>query len=70
MKQFVPVEPSINAAIIVALASVTTTTATLDDDTVVTVPNTAIAGDFVIGNADGSFTYKTAEDFDAHFKPA
>ena len=68
MKPYVPVEPTINAAQIVALAVVTT--ATFDDGTLATVPNTAVVGDFEVQQADGTLVHVAQADFLAHYKPA
>jgi hypothetical protein len=68
MKQYVPVEPTVNAAQVSTLTVVTT--AILDDGNSVVVPNDAVVGDFVIQNADGSFKFDAKADFDAKYKAA
>jgi hypothetical protein len=68
MKQYVPVEPTVNAAIITGLSVVTT--ATLDDGTTAIVPNTAIVGDALIQQVDGSLKLDAQADFLAHYKAA
>jgi hypothetical protein len=63
MKQFKPIEASVNAAFISKLALA----ATLDDNTNVEVPLTAQIGDAVVANTDGTFTHYPLADFNAKF---
>lgn len=68
MKQYVPIEPLINAGEVVSVDVVTT--ATLDDGSSVVVPNDCAAGDFVVQNADGTFKFVKSSDFLEHFRAA
>ena len=68
MKQYVPVEPTVNAAIISDLSVVTT--ATLDDETQAIVPNNAVVGDALVQQADGSLKLVAQADFLSHYKAA
>ena len=68
MKQYVPIEVSVNAAQIASLSAVIT--ATLDDGNTVLVDAQAQVGDFVIQAADGSFKLDAKADFDSKYKAA
>ena len=65
MKQYVPIEPTVNAAVILTIVR----TATLDDGTNVVVDDSTQVGDFVIGEPDGSFKVDAATDFTSKYKP-
>lgn len=68
MRQYVPVEPSVQAAEIMALAIVTT--ATLDDGTTAIVANDTVIGAFAIQQDDGSLKIVDKADFELHYKAA
>lgn len=68
MREFVPVEPTIQAAEIISLS--VSTTAVLDDGSSVTVPNDATDGAYVIAQADGSLKLAGKADFEARYKAA
>lgn len=68
MNLYVPVESSVNAAVIANVSVVTT--ATLDDGSSVVVPDDFVAGDFVVQYIDGTFKFVKRNDFLVHFKAA
>jgi hypothetical protein len=70
MRSFVPIEPTISAAEIVSLSSVTVTTALFDDGTTAIVPNEAKDSDYAIAQPDGSFKLVDKATFEVQYRAA
>jgi hypothetical protein len=68
MKQYVPVEPSIEANKILSVQIVTT--ALLEDGSTATVPNGTAEGDYLIYRADSTFELTEKTVFETRYKAA